>query len=261
MVQIEVYFDESGTHDGAPVLCVGGYIMTKQQTVNFTNEWNAELANHGLPYFHMVDCAHGSGVFARLSKEERVATEIEMIAIIKRHTVQGLAVTVNEIEFSTYMLQHSLIGSPYSFCAHVLLAGVSSWLVANPMVTNVAYFFESGHKHQSEANNIMNILFTNAGARLAHRYSRHAFVDKEKAPPVQAADLLAWQWYSDKRHQLEGRPRRKDCASLTEHHHNAIHIGPEKLAALAKAMPFGANDVTDLMRLHEGDEHVVRRLR
>jgi hypothetical protein len=260
MIQVEAYFDESGSHSGAPVLCVAGYLFQVNRARRLTRSWRAALDEKGLPYFRMSECAHGNGPFASLTKPERIQLAARMIEIIKRDTIQGIAVTVNEAEFREHMLQHALVGSSYSFAAHVILAGVASWIGANPTTGSVAYFFEAGHLSQPEANAIMTLLFRSPRAKASHRYAGHAFVEKETTPAVQAADLLAWQWYTDRRHHLEGRPRRKDCAILLEHHHNANHIGPVKLAALAKALPFGANDATDLLRLHDGDEHVNRRL-
>ena len=73
----------------------------------------------------------------------------------------------------------------------------------------------------------MNELFS--AKQEQYRYAGHAFVPKEKSPAIQAADLLAWQWYKDKKNQGEGRPRRKDCASLLEKHHNAVHLDREGL--------------------------------
>src|SRR5262249_36440756 len=151
-----------------------------------------------LPYFRMSECAHGNGPFANLSKSERIELAARMIQIIKRDTLQGIAVTVNEREFNAHMLQHPLIGRPYTFSAQILLAGVSSWIETNPLVTNVAYFFEAGHRSQREADAIMTLMFRNPGAKERHRYSGHGFVEKERTPAVQAADLLAWQWYTDK---------------------------------------------------------------
>jgi hypothetical protein len=61
----------------------------------------------------------------------------------------------------------------------------------------MAYFFESGHKSQSEANTIMNSLFRETKMRQAFRYSAHTFADKTRFHALQAADLLAWQWCKD----------------------------------------------------------------
>lgn len=241
MALIEAYFDESGSHRGAHVICVAGYVFEKDGAIALTHEWRDVLHYYELPYFRMSDCAHGNGPFAKLSKSERVAVQTAMIGIIKRHTIQGIAATLNKDEFLQCMPQHPLLVG-YSFTIQVILAGLRGWIRHNEErgapIEHVSYFFEAGHASRGQANRIMDLLFSNAGAKAALRYSGHAFVEKEKTPCVQAADLLAWQWYTDKRHELEGKPRRKDCESLLQHHHNAVHLTPEAMTKLANEPVF-----------------------
>ena len=94
IAQIESYFDESGTHDGSPVLCLAGYILSKRMARLLRREWGKMLGRHKIPYFHMVECAHGNENFAHLSKEEIIEIGKEVIELIKKHTYKGLAVTV-----------------------------------------------------------------------------------------------------------------------------------------------------------------------
>jgi hypothetical protein len=76
---------------------------------------------------------------------------------------------------------------------------------------DIAYFFESGHRDQSAANALMHRIFKNADHRASYRYASHTFADTEKATPLQAADLLAWQWFTDtKRKRASPRQRRED---------------------------------------------------
>jgi hypothetical protein len=201
----------------------------------------------------MVDCAHGNGEFANLSREERIGVETEAIALIKLHTYCGLAVTVNEEEFRRHVPPHPYIGSPYSFCAHVILAGVAVWLDQRPDVKRCAYFFEAGHRDMSEANRIMTMLFKDNEMSMTNRYASHAFIRKEQSASVQAADLLAWQWYTDKLHKLQGKKRRLDCASLFEHPHEALHISENRIIDLVRR--FGGREPTprDLVAIHLGD--------
>ena len=164
-----------------------------------------------------------------------------MIGIIKRYTAKGLAVTVNSDEFLRWAPKHRNIGGPYSFCAHVLLAGVYIFMEnlerdRRIRIDKMAYFFEAGHESRTEADGIIQRLFQRERIRSDYRYSGHAFVLKEQTPAVQAADLLAWQWFTDKRHQMEGRPRRRDCVSLLEHTHDVTHIGPEQLEQMTDGL-------------------------
>jgi hypothetical protein len=232
MVQVETYFDESGSHDGAPVLCIAGYLMLKDKAIALTDEWRGVLAARELPYFRMSECAHGNGPFETLTLSDRIQIVARLIQIIKQYTICGLSVTMNSDEFSRTVPHHPLIGRPYTFLANVLLQGVRLVLNGLPGVTVGAYFFEAGHASHREADDLMTILFTHPKLKDGFRYSGHAFVDKKKTPAVQAADLLAWQWYTDKRHEMEGRPRRKDCAKLLEHSHRAVHVDSEKMAII-----------------------------
>ena len=77
---VEAYFDESGSHSGSPVLCVAGYLLDSENAKPLTKEWTDVLAPKGLTHFRMVDCAHGAGEFAKLSRDERIAVAKALIA-------------------------------------------------------------------------------------------------------------------------------------------------------------------------------------
>ena len=57
---IEAYLDESGTHAGAPVLCVAGYAGNRRQWKNFGKEWFPACKDspHSIfhaTYFNVID--------------------------------------------------------------------------------------------------------------------------------------------------------------------------------------------------------------
>jgi hypothetical protein len=245
MIEAQAYFDESGSHDGAAILCVAGYIFKKSEAIKLGHEWRRVLRWKKLPYFHMVDCAHGNGPFANLSKDERVVVQTKLIEAIKKHAIQGIAVTVNPAEYAAFPgrlpIRPGLYDNAYAFCAQSIMTGVSVFMERNPLVRSMAYFFEAGHKSAPQAHQIMQSMFAQPAVKEQFRYAGHAFVEKEKSPAIQAADLLAWQWYTDRRHELEGRPRRKDCASLLQLHHNAVHIDSKELDRIANETIMIAN--------------------
>ena len=70
-----------------------------------------------------------------------------------------------------------------------------------------------------------------------YRYPGFGCFPKRKSYAIQAADLLAWQWYKDKKNQSEGRPRRKDCESLLQLHHNAGHLDRSSLTTMLQNAP------------------------
>ena len=153
---IKAYFDESGSHDDLPVLCVAGYLLNAANARALGAKWQTVLAEYGLPYFRMSACAHGSKPFDKLSREDRIAVETKMIAIIGEHATAGLGATMAMNDYSRYMPEHPLVGGAYTFCVRMCLGGAVSILEELHIPGNVAYFFEFGHRHQGEANTIMN---------------------------------------------------------------------------------------------------------
>ena len=231
MLDFEAYFDESGTHEGAHVLCVAGYVIEREEVRKFIKEWNKELHRYNLPYFRMSECAHRSGAFKDMQAEECIELEKRLIKIIKRRTVMGLGVTVNASELEALMPKHLVVSSAYAFCSQGVLTGVGKLIDNNPSIERVAYFFESGCAEQPQTNALLNTLFTREDMRKSYRYVAHSFIKKTDSAVLQAADLLAWQCYSDKR---EGKPQRKDFSSLLEHPHYTAHLDKGKLEAIQK---------------------------
>ena len=232
-VPLAVYFDESGSHAGSHALCVAGYLFRPDHAVVFIERWASRLGKHGLPYFRMSQCAHGNGPFARLCLQERIDLVKDLIALINQFASAGFAVTLSEQEYGGPMREiHPLgkEGGPYSFGVYGCLDGVCEFVERTGYKGEIEYFFESGHRDQSEAKRLMDKVFNNPLSRHLFRYASHAFVDKARCPQVQAADLLAWQWYKDKRNLIEGRPRRKDCeALLSKIFYLTAHVSPKIL--------------------------------
>jgi hypothetical protein len=214
---VDVYFDESGSDDNSPVLCIAGYIIEKDAALSMDAEWLDVLEEFKLPFFRMSACAHGTYPFDRLSKDQRIEVGKEMIKIIKNRTLQGLAVTVEPKLFEEIMPAIPEVGTAYAFCAHACVAGVQWWANHNNFSGLVTYVFESGHGNQSEANQLVTRLSKIPQKRMQQRYSSHMFADKRKVRPLQAADLLAWQWFTDHKRKQKGiANRRQDCAALME---------------------------------------------
>jgi uncharacterized protein DUF3800 len=213
---IEAYFDESGSHDGSHALCVAGYLFEKKQCEALDLGWKTVLDQFSLPYFHMVDCAHGNDPFDKLSKDERIAAEKLMIGLIRKHMAFGSAITVDENDYNTWGARQKL-GTAYTYCCWQSLAGMQVWLNQNSFEGKVSYFFEAGHKHQAEANEIMNRIFKDVDLRQSYRYSSHSFVDKKLVRPIQAPDIFAWlHWHHFERLRQGIAAPRKDFVALVE---------------------------------------------
>lgn len=228
---LECYFDESGSHDGSPVLCVAGYLFEKSQCMELDVRWKEVLDRYRLPYFRMSACAHIQPPYTHLSKEECIEAEKLMIGLINEYALLGVAVAVNEHDFNTWFDGLAPTGSAYSFCCWQVLSGIQVWIRQNNFQGEVAYFYEAGHESWSEANAHMKRIFNNPKLRTRYRYASHTFADKQKVRPLQAADMLAWHQATQVKRWLKNNFNvRADFRALAAKPRHEIFIGNQKTA-------------------------------
>lgn len=221
-----VYFDESGTHSGSPAMALGAYVFERTQSARFARDWAKELQRIGIPFAHMTDCANGNGPYADLSMQERIDSNKRLIEHIKRRATIGFAVAVSAREYEKVMSWDNYPITPYAFCTAYCVTMIHNWATKNRPVAKFAYFFESGHEDQRDANRIINSI---VGSSAEKTYASHTFVSKEHANQLQAADMLAWQVAHHIKRKGEGHlmPRRDYLALLRPH--DVLHEMNESL--------------------------------
>lgn len=214
-VLFEGYFDESGDFEESPkIFCVAGYMIDSDKAKIMDEKWGEVLAEHKIPYFHMVDCAHGNGVFHEKTKAECIEIEKKLIALIKQYTEVGFAFLAN----ADYFEQSEKHPDSYSACVSGCISALYSFLDIHRMKDDVAYFFETGHKNRGRA-------YHHVAEKLNSMSATLSFAEKQKVRLLQAADLLAWQCakYAKDR-SSDARPPRKDFLSLMEHRHSLAYM-------------------------------------
>lgn len=209
------YFDESGDLTTEPgVFCISGYFLSADNAKLMNEKWSRVLQRYNIRYFHMVECAHGNGIFKDVPEPDRIEVVRQLIAIIKEHTYSGFSVIVEADHFE----KSDKYPDAYSACASVCVTGLKSFLSTRRLTGDIAYFFESGHPSKGTAYNLI-------ANKLAEDGNSLTFAGKEQAILLQAADLLAWQctkYVKDRR--SNARPPRKDFLSLVEHVHTLIYV-------------------------------------
>jgi hypothetical protein len=192
------------------------------------------LTKWGLPYFHMVDCAHNLQVFGHLSKAECDLAARDAIQIIKETASAGVCVTVLESDYLEVVPQHHFFGSAYDSCARDIIAGVAAWMDSSNFEGSMHYFFEAGTVTEKNASYCLLQMMNDPEIRQDARYAGHSFVRKECSSGVQAADILAWHAGQDCKRAMRGDPIRKDFASLCEIPHSSLHLTRDKLREKAE---------------------------
>jgi hypothetical protein len=258
---VHAFFDESGSHKGSPALCVAGYAFEMRQARLLAKEWQAVLKRFDLPFFHMVDCAHGNQECASLTKDQRIKLATSLIGIVKSRAAHGFAVSVDVDAFHEVMPPWAPAKTPYAFCARCVIDEIGRWFFKTGFKRKSAYFFEAGHESRSEAERAVGEVLTNPLNKIwsvHYGYVAHSFVLKRESPAVQAADLLAWQWATELKHRKSGRPRRKDFESLVQAPHRGVHFDTNRLLGYVEILKeFGLADNRESATLMEEVERVM----
>jgi Protein of unknown function (DUF3800) len=234
---VEAYFDESGTHDGSPLMCVAGYLFTSEQCRRFDQEWSEVLREFDLPYFRMSECAHATGVFrGRSDICDTVARK--MIGIIKRRIEYGVVSSVSEADFQEVCspFVKDMAGQAYGWCIHKVMVALREWCIKYNQNAPISYFFEAGHRHQQIAVGALNRLVEVPEFGKLYRYGSHTFSAKQSTDPnqpvlrpLQAADLLAWQYRTHKIRHAQGKTARLDLRSLFQAPHAELSYDKQEL--------------------------------
>lgn len=228
----ESYFDETNTHKGAERLCVGGYVFHKEAAERQASRWVELIDKWRIPYFHMVDCAHNTGVFGHLNETECDLAAREAIQIIKDTASTGICVTVSESEYLEIVPQLKFYGSAYDACARDVITGVSAWIDATGFKGAMHYYFEAGTETENNASWSILQVMKEPELKESARYEGHSFVPKIRSPGVQAADILAWHAGQDCKRALRGQRMQKDFESLCEIPHRAVHMTRKMLVGV-----------------------------
>lgn len=245
LVVIETYFDESYGPGGT--FCVAGYAFAKSDVGRFNVSWREMLVRYELPFFRMSACAHGRAPFDGLTKDQCIAAEIEAIDLIKDYALCGFAVTVNPEDYDRVVKngKRHLAPSPYELCVWWIALQASIW-ATEAGADRIAFLFEAGDQNAGRALALLSKVAKHPAAKAILPNWSMTLVRKEEAPPCQAADLLAWQWFTDGKRQRRGEGRRKDLQRLVEARHNVMHADAAFLQDTmdgmrrAFAMPSGA---------------------
>jgi Protein of unknown function (DUF3800) len=236
LAQAQAYFDESGTHDGSPFICIAGYVFESNNSVLLNIEWRKMLNRYGLPHFRMSECAHREGVYSHLTRQECDDAAREAILLIKKYAAKGIAISLDP---SAYPLlpPSNLWANPYSFLVGQVFFGVRDWADQTGFHGDVSYFFESGAEGWGFAAEAMEKMKKDQNLRRIFRFESYSSVDKAEATPVQCADLLAWHWFTHKKRLDRGDKIRQDFRSLVELKNIDVHhYGKEDIEKWLESM-------------------------
>lgn len=215
---IRIYIDESGTHDGSPVVSVGAYAGRLETWPSFIEDWNRAKAPIGV--FHSADCAALKGEFEGWTPADRDALVARLLAVLPRYELYGIAMGINLRDLKAELeAAPDLAGAPEAATFFRAPYELSLQWVLHDIIerTEAVGILDEPLAIFHEQNDFY------AGAMRAFEFAKRrrqlhigpmtiAFVEKKDHVPLQAADVLAYE--ANKRLRDPSRPQRRSIAAL-----------------------------------------------
>ena len=202
----EVYWDDSGTHEGSPIAIAACYISTVKGWTKFVEEFNDIRHSEEFDCFHMADFAAYHEKDRKpwcdwdYVKRKRVYGRIAGALNPNKRVGFGFAVPKEPFDRLLAPLPEKLkddIGRyHYTYAVRCVMGAIQQWREQS-LLTNkpIQYIFDHGNLNEPEI------------ARMWHEISRihmpferygmekdgYSFQCRCAFKPLQAADILAWQ--------------------------------------------------------------------
>jgi hypothetical protein len=207
VVVLKAYMDESGVHDGSPVVTVAAYLARPRDWQAWTKRWNA--AKRPIKVFHAVDAQNLEGEFKGREKDERDAIVKRILPVIVEAEFPGIVIGIHMDEFRKAIgsrpdLTDDVFRTPYGACFQ--------WLVQSIMYLQA----RTGNRERIGFVHETNAFKNEALEGFDHikRYGNPqgtviglTFGSKQDCSPLQAADILAYE--GNKRLRDPDRPERR----------------------------------------------------
>ena len=94
---LKVYLDESGVHDGSPVLTVAAYIARPRTWQAWTKKWNA--AKRPIKIYHAADAANLRGEFRGWTHDRVDELVKKLLPTIVGAELRGIVIGIQMDEF------------------------------------------------------------------------------------------------------------------------------------------------------------------
>lgn len=208
MAMFTAYFDSSGK-ESSTTMSIGGFVSDMAKWLRFEKEWYALLDEHGIENpFHMTDFMAAKSDKYRPWKGRWNDFLTPALYLIKRRINKSFAYVVSldavarmHREFvipSTHYLATD-IRRPLALCGMATIHKVISWANAKSEegldIDDLRIVFDRGDEHRGAL----------AAAIRKEYHIEPTFESKEKLPPLQAADIVAWYMAKGLRDLHRGR--------------------------------------------------------
>jgi hypothetical protein len=210
---LTAYFDDSGTHGTSDVVLMGGVIGNQFQWQAVSEAWAKKLHDPSpgklpLSLFHMTDCQSGEGEFFGWSRTAREFLAHELGSIILKNGIWGIAQGMSRKDYDDLVTGElrRVAGDAETFCIIGCFVNAIKWAREFAWDPNIAFVFDDRPQKRRDISKIYDVFRRIEATNLKPPEAASlTFSSSAKLLPLQAADLVAWEFYRDGLNTLAGR--------------------------------------------------------
>ena len=217
IMALGAYFDASGNLND-PVFVIGGFLSTTERWEQFSFEWKALLAEWDLEYFHMTDFENGKGPYTEWDEGIRHERLDKLLTLIETHVIGSFLVSLSEVNFREVYGADAKPEWRYFLAARHLF-----WVVSqvdrdgNDLrvyslgdTERIGWVFEAGDQGIGTIDKMYRAYYNNPILRGVFRLLSFTIGGKADYPPLQAADILAYEGFKHwpRQYANQARPER-----------------------------------------------------
>jgi hypothetical protein len=211
VIVLKVAMDESGVHDGSPVITVGAYVARLKQWQDWTKRWNA--AKRPIKVYHAVDAQNLTGEFKGWSEEARDEVVKRILPVIADSDIPGVVVGVQMDEFEKAIAGRDdlrpIFGTPYAACFQWVVQIIMNFALGALNTERITFVHEL-NDYRQEA--LASFAWVKQHGNPLGNIIGLQFADKKDYIPLQAADILAYE--GNKRLRDPNRRERRAWTAL-----------------------------------------------
>lgn len=203
MFDMEMYFDDSGTHEGSPVAIAACYVADATQWKEFCRNWDEARAEEGFDVFHMADFMarpdKQKKPFCDWDKRKKSHVYSRLASIINTRVRVGFGFGIPTEAFdkcASADFKKEMASDAFNYAIQCLLGVVQQWHVQFGKGKAIQYVFED-RAGMGKVHQVFDLL--KEKPREAEKLGFRAdvqgglsFQSPKQFKPLQAADILAW---------------------------------------------------------------------
>jgi len=227
---LRAFFDDSGTHEGgrwgpSKVVAVAGIFGTEGELRGLEIEWRKHL-NHPLcgskpkpRRFHMTEC-QASGEFTGWTRTETDFFCHQLGSVILESGVSAYGMACSRKDWDELIIgdTRAILGDAEGNAVRNCFLKATGWAQKFTFDPKMMFFIDDRPHRQQENKIVFNVFETQAMP--PPELVGLSFVTSHDFPPLQAADLIAWEFYQYAKDTLEsgkiGLPKRHQFRRLRQ---------------------------------------------